>query len=223
MTITAERVDTWEMGLVHRVFRREFRMGPALVRAVPEGDTARAQTVGGHLADVAGALHHHHTSEDEMLWPLLLERAGLHTDLINRMEAQHERIHEPLERIAALNPRWQARARTADRDELADVIAQASVALDEHLADEEQQILPIVSTHITQAEWDALNERGRETIPQGKMALVFLGSIFEEASPAEKRRFLAELPVPARLIWRLFGDRVYAARRDAVRGSARRS
>jgi hemerythrin-like domain-containing protein len=210
MTITTERVDTWEMVLVHRTFRRDFRMLPALVRAVADGDTARAELVGYHLEQVAGALHHHHTGEDDLLWPLLLERATLHTELINRMEAQHERVHEPLERIAELNPRWRAAARTADRDELADVIAQASVALDEHLHDEEQEILPLVATHLTHAEWDALGERGRRSIPQGKLALLFLGSILEEATPAEKARFMAGLPLPARIMWRLFGDRFYA-------------
>jgi len=210
MTITTERVDTWEMVLVHRTFRRDFRMLPALVRAVADGDTARAEMVGYHLEQVAGALHHHHTGEDDLLWPLLLERATLHTELINRMEAQHERVHEPLERIAELNPRWRAAARTADRDELADVIAQASVALDEHLHDEEQEILPLVATHLTHAEWDALGERGRQSIPKGKLALLFLGSILEEATPAEKARFMAGLPLPARIMWRLFGDRFYA-------------
>jgi hemerythrin-like domain-containing protein len=218
MTTTTEPVDTWEMVLVHRVFRREFRMLPAIVRAVPAGDTARAVIVGDHLANVAGALHHHHVAEDELLWPKLLDRAGLHAGLIHRMEAQHARLDEPLRRIEALNARWRARALTADRDELAEVIAQASVALDEHLADEEQEILPLVPAHLTQAEWDALGRRGQEAIPKNKLALVFVGAILEEASPHETELFLAGLPAPVRLVWRLAGPRVYAKSRDRVRG-----
>ena len=216
-TTTTAPVDTWEMVLVHRVFRREFRMLPGLVRAVTPGDTARAEAIGDHLHNLATALHHHHTGEDELLWPLLLERAGMHADLIHRMEAQHDRLHEPLARIEQLNPRWRATASAADRDELADVIAQASVALDEHLADEESEILPLVSQYLTHAEWDALGKRGQEGIPKNKLALVFLGSIFEEATPEEKRRFLALMPPPIRLVWRLFGDRAYRKARDRVR------
>ena len=205
------------MLLVHRVFRRDFRMLPALVRAVAEGDTARAETVVTHLEHVANALHHHHSAEDDLLWPLLLQRATPQTELINRMEAQHHRLHEPLERIGEINPRWRQTATARDRDELADVVAQASVALDEHLADEEQEILPLAAAHMTQGEWDALGERGRSTLPKGKLALIFLGSIFEEASDAERRRFLSDLPVPARLVWRLFGERTYRTYRDALR------
>ena len=217
MTTTIEPTDTWDMVLVHRVFRREFRMLPAIVRAVPAGDTRRAEIVGDHLANVASGLHHHHTAEDDLVWPKLLERASLHTELINRMEAQHARLHEPLDRIAELNPRWRARADAADRDGLADVIAQASVALDEHLADEEREILPLIEKHLTPAEWRAVGERGKESIPKGRMALVFLGAIFEEATPAEQKRFLAELPAPARVLWRLIGERTYTASRNRVR------
>ncbi|WP_250027188.1 hemerythrin domain-containing protein [Paractinoplanes maris] len=212
--------DTWDMVMVHRVFRREFRMMPALVRAVPPGDVTRAEVLGEHLANVAAGLHHHHTAEDEMVWPLLLDRARMHTDLINRMEAQHERLHEPLDRLGTLLPRWRAEARADDRDALADVLAQASVALDEHLADEEREVLPIIERHLTPAEWSAVGERGREVIPKGKRALVFLGAILEEATPSEKKRFLAELPVPARVLWRLAGDRVYTTSRDRIRITA---
>ena len=216
-TDPAERTDTWDMVVVHRVFRREFRILPALIRAATPGDTARAEVLGRHLDNVATALHHHHTGEDEMVWPLMLERAEMHADLINRMEAQHERLHEPLARIDELLPRWRARALAADRDELADVIAQASVALDEHLADEEREILPLIERYLTPAEWQAVGERGRATIPSGKMALIFLGSILEEATPQETKRFLAELPLPARLLWRLIGERTYATSRDRIR------
>lgn len=214
---TTERTDTWDMIVVHRVFRREFRMAPALVRAVAPGDTTRAGILAEHLGSLTLGLDHHHTVEDELLWPLMLARASMHADLINRMEAQHERLHAPLAQIVELLPRWRARALAADRDELADVLAQASVALDEHLADEERQMLPLIEQHITPAEWRAVGERGKAVIPKGRTALVFLGTILEEATPEEKKRFLAELPAPARLLWRLTGERVYRKARDRVR------
>jgi iron-sulfur cluster repair protein YtfE (RIC family) len=218
VTSTTERTDTWDMIVVHRVFRREFRLAPTLIRAVTPGDTARAEVLAEHFTNVCTGLHHHHTGEDELVWPLMLERASMHADLINRMEAQHERLHEPLARIDVLMPRWRARALAADRDELADLFAQASVALDEHLGDEEREMLPLIERHLTPAEWKAVGDRGKAVIPKGKMALVFLGAILEEATPAERKRFLTEeLPLPARVLWRLFGERVYAEASNRVR------
>jgi len=216
-TSATERTDTWDMIVVHRVYRREFRMAPALVLAVVPGDTTRAGILAEHLGNLVAGLDHHHTAEDELLWPLMLARASMHADLIRRMGAQHERLHAPLARIVELLPRWRDRALAADRDELADVLAETSVALDEHLGEEERQLLPLVEQHITPAEWHALGERGKAIIPKGKTALVVLGTILEEATPEEKKRFLAELPAPARLLWRLTGQRIYIKERDRVR------
>ena len=72
---TAERLtDVSDMYVVHRVFRREFVLIPQLVRQVAAGDTARAAVVGEHARLILLGLDIHHTGEDALLWPELLER-----------------------------------------------------------------------------------------------------------------------------------------------------
>src|SRR5947207_7293442 len=102
MTTAAERVDTHEMVIVHRVFRREFRLLPVMVRLVPAGDRDRATVVAGHAADKTSTLHHHHTGEDLLLWPKLLARARPRAELVQRMQAQHERVAVLLDRVDVL-------------------------------------------------------------------------------------------------------------------------
>src|SRR3712207_5189473 len=97
----ATRPDPQEMVIVHRVFRREFRLMPAMVRAVPAGDTAWRQRIAAHCAELLAALHHHHTGEDELVWPRLRERAEAHVDLVQRMQSQHESLAALLERAEA--------------------------------------------------------------------------------------------------------------------------
>ena len=94
------RPDTSEMVFVHNCFRQQFRALPGLVRAVPDGDVGRAAVVVDFLAELTAALHHHHEGEDELMWPLLLERAPMDSALILRMEEQHERIAELYRRAA---------------------------------------------------------------------------------------------------------------------------
>lgn len=84
---------------MHRVFRRELRLVPPLVREVAPGDVARAAVPARHLRIVRRGLHLHHTGEDELLWPLLAERAAPSADLVTRMQAQHCRVEAP--RLAA--------------------------------------------------------------------------------------------------------------------------
>jgi hypothetical protein len=209
MTITTEPVDTQEMVIVHRLFRREFRMLPTLVQQVPAGDRHRAAIVAGHAADLTYALHHHHTAEDLLLWPKLLARAAPRAELIHRMQAQHERLGVLLERIDVLTARWRPTADPATRDELAHVLAQTSAALDEHLGDEENELLPLVTEHITQSEWDGLTAYGKKALPKNTKAFVYLGLILEEATADERVAFLPRLPAPVRWAWRLIGHRIY--------------
>jgi hemerythrin-like domain-containing protein len=203
---TGEQVDTWEMVVVHRMFRREFRLMPGLLRGVTAGDTARSELVGDHIETLTTGLHHHHHGEDLLLWPKLLDRVGsLNADLVQRMEAQHEVVASGLSIVATLLPRWRSTAEKSTGEELARVLADVSAALDEHLGEEEKEVLPLVSIYITQAEWKALGDHGKSSLPKGAKGFVMLGSILEDATPDERVRFLTMLPPPVRLIYKLIG------------------
>lgn len=203
------RPDTREMVIVHRVFRREFGNLPALVRAVPPGDTERAAVVLDWLRDLGAALHHHHSGEDEMMWPVLLERAATDTALILRMEEQHERIAELLHRAQHHATAFAAGAAPADGEALATTLTALSAVLDEHLDEEERLVLPVVERVMTTEEWDAMGERGRAGIPKDKL-LVQLGFILMGTTPAERTAFMSRMPVAARVAWRLMGRRAWA-------------
>src|SRR5687768_1126493 len=142
-TATTTLTDVHDMVVVHRVFRREFRLLPQLVREVAPGDTARAAVLAGWARMVLEGLHGHHTSEDELLWPKLLERCSPDAELVHRMETQHERVHDALERIGPALDRWEAEARPAVTEEVAAGFDDLRTALLEHLDEEEREILPM--------------------------------------------------------------------------------
>lgn len=221
MTASTERTDTSDMVIVHRLFRREFNRAPRLILGVAEGDTERAELIGSYLADIAAGLHHHHHAEDELLWPKLLDRVSLQAALIHRMEAQHERLGELLARVDELLPLWRTRAEAPVRDELADLIARASSALDEHLSEEENEVLPLVAEHLSPPEWEAIGKRAQEGIPkEGTKPFVALGALLDEASPAERKFMLAKLPLPLRVIYGLIGERIYRRAMARLVGTA---
>ncbi|MEV7024183.1 hemerythrin domain-containing protein [Kitasatospora sp. NPDC093558] len=205
------RPDTHEMVIVHRVFRREFRLAPGLVRATANNDTVRARQLADHLHEMLTALHHHHQGEDDLVWPKLRERAaGLDTNsaLVTRMEEQHARVAVLTRAVTDLLAHWEATAAPAAQDLLATTLTDLATALNEHLQEEEDLILPLVAQHLTVAEWQELAARGLASIPK-KRRLVFLGAIFEDCTAAEESAFLAVLPAFPRLLWRLAGPRAY--------------
>ena len=202
----AARPDVQEMVVVHRVFRREFRLAPQIVRAVAAGDAARAQVVGAHVTEMSEMLHHHHTGEDELVWPKLDERAELSRDLVGRMEEQHERVGALLATVGELLPQWTASADAALRDRLADTLQDLSTQLDAHLDEEEREVLPLIREHLTAEEWAEIGQRGMAGIAKPRL-LVVLAHILEDASDDERAQFLHRIPPPARLAYKVIGRR----------------
>jgi hemerythrin-like domain-containing protein len=200
------RPDTQEMVIVHRVFRREFRLMPQMVRSTPAGDLARAELVAAHVSELTTALHHHHEGEDELLWPPLLERVTPRAELLERMKAEHAHVATVIIEAERLVGGWRVSAAIDLRDQLADCLEQLSTALNAHLAEEEAEVLPLAAEYLSVEEWALLGERGMASIPKNRL-LVFLGYILEEASPEERASFLHHVPLPGRVAYRLIGQR----------------
>ena len=103
-TRTDQRPDVHEMVVVHRAFRRESAAAAGSSARTPEGDTHRAKVVADHLRLCMAGLEMHHTGEDIVLWPLLLERAAPSTGLVETMQAQHHAVDEHVEAITPPSP-----------------------------------------------------------------------------------------------------------------------
>jgi len=203
------RPDTYEMVFVHNCFRRQFHALPGLVLGVRDGETTRARTVVDFVDELTAMLHHHHSGEDDLMWPLLLHRAPMDSALILRMEEQHERIAEIYQQAGALARDFAASADPSCREELAHALTDLAAGLDEHLADEENLVLPLVEEVMTVAEWAALNERGRAGMPKNRQ-LVYLGFLLQANTPERGREFLANMPLPVRVLWIVVGRGAFA-------------
>lgn len=209
--------DVHDMVVVHRTFRRELALIPRLARATTAGDLARAAVVAGHARRVLDGLHLHHTGEDVLLWPKLLERAAPEAGLIHRMEGQHHRVEELVKLLGPAVDRWTAEARPAVSEEVAGLFDELRTVLLEHLDDEEAHILPIAARCITQPEWDELGEHGLSQLPKSELPIA-VGMLLEDATPAERADLLGKAPAPARLLLRTLGAWQYRRYVRSVRG-----
>jgi hemerythrin-like domain-containing protein len=214
-------IDTREMVVVHKAFRRELGAAPELVRGVAAGDRARAQVVGDHVQLLLDMLHHHHVSEDELLWPKLLARVPAElAPTVHLMEGQHELIAQELEAATTVLPGWREAAGAGDRDELAATLERMHPLLVEHLAAEEEQVLPLAARALTQAEWDELGERGTAAIPRAKMPVLF-GMLMAEGDPEVLRTMIGHAPLVPRLVVPRIAPRAYGRYSRHVHGIPR--
>jgi hemerythrin-like domain-containing protein len=211
-------VNTRDMEVVHRVFRRETRLLMELVAAVAPGDTARAKVIADHFGDYRLGLKNHHEGEDELLWPPLLARVDLEADIVLRMQAQHERVEATLTRLDAAVPAWAATAGADERDTLVAALADHRAVLLEHLDDEEAALLPLAAEHITEKEWASLGDHLVANTPKLTLLTLF-GLVLEDANPAERATLLSALPAPVRAIWHIIGRPRYARHIRRVRAA----
>ncbi|WP_327365098.1 hemerythrin domain-containing protein [Streptomyces sp. NBC_01217] len=201
--------DVRDMYMAHTMMRREFRLLPDVVRAVPPGDMKRAEVVGAHVELLCLVLHLHHEGEDEVLWPLLLERGGEDAAaIVPTMEEQHHAIERAHAEVVALLSGWRATGRGGE--ELAEVLERLLTVLVEHMALEEEEILPLAERYVTAAEWARMGEHGLEKSPRKTLPLTF-GMVMYEGDPDVVKAVLAHAPLPARLLMPVIAPRLYAS------------
>jgi hemerythrin-like domain-containing protein len=207
-----------EMVVIHRFFRRELAAVPALVRTTAEGDLERAAVVGEHVDFVLTSLHVHHTTEDELLWPKLLERAPLDAELVHTMERQHHAVEAVVAQAEDARATWTARPTRADGERLAVLVEQLRTALVEHLDLEEAELLPVVEQHLSGEEWAELAEHGKDATPRRQLPLLF-GAFLEDADEEEREQLLSGVPQPIRFFLRTAGAWQYRRYINRVRAA----
>src|SRR4051794_1388009 len=159
--------DLLPMFLMHHAFRRDLRRFTAAASATPLEDGATWRALETRWRSFARILHHHHSGEDRVLWPLLLARVDAAGDTAGRatleaMEAEHDEI-DPLlagcaEGFARLAAAGQIEGDADSRAALVVRLAATRERLGAHLGHEESDAMTLLQRHLTQQEWHALDK-----------------------------------------------------------------
>ncbi len=184
--------DTRMMGIVHSALRRDL-VRLRLVLDTPAAQEPRRRTaLAEHAIWLMDFLHHHHTGEDEGLYPLVVRRNPDAAELCERMDVDHDAITPAMDGVRAAAQRHLADATSADADLLA-ALAALEEPLVPHLAREELEMMPVVSASITHAEW----VEWHESMVHGSMpALAFEGHWLLDGLDEEQTQIVVG-PVPA--------------------------
>jgi hemerythrin-like domain-containing protein len=209
--------DTSDMFAIHDALRRAFGDAPAQVTSVPDGDAARARRLADYLDEVLWLLHAHHAGEDELLYPLLVERLPEHRELFARMEAQHVAALSSLETAQRATARFGASASETDGQAAANAYRALLAVTDEHLVEEEEKVLPIAARSITPDEWGALPGHALSHYPGQRMWLP-LGLVLEAMPDDMRQNLVAHFPPPVAGMWTGGGADAFAQEMAVVRG-----
>lgn len=201
--------DTSDMIGMHRVFRDALAAAPRLVGGARPGDADRAEVVGTYYDNVLRLLDSHHTGEDELLTPKLLERCPDEAEAISGIFAQHADVHGAIDRAHTCVGVWRTDPTAPNAAELAAALAALDKALTPHLDEEERTVLPLAARCINVAEWGELPAHGMQTFTGDKPWLI-LGLISDQMTPAQRAEMDAHTPPPTAAMWAEAGQAAYA-------------
>ncbi|MFI7111436.1 hemerythrin domain-containing protein [Nonomuraea sp. NPDC050227] len=203
--ITPEHLTGFLM--MHAGFRAEF--GRLAEACGDPRDDAHEELLAEQLALVLDMLHAHHSHEDATLWPKLTGRAPQAADALAELESEHSLL-DPLIEAAA--------DRGAPLAGRAPVLGRLHELVNEHLDHEERVAVPLMLAHLTPADVEAdrrqaMDDFGRRRVP------VILGWLASSADARLLAASYADLPVVARLMFRLFWWPAYRRRFTRLYGT----
>jgi iron-sulfur cluster repair protein YtfE (RIC family) len=196
-------LDHRAMAIVHNGFRSALAAAPALIYGA-EGDTARRTRVARFYASTLGILEGHHREEEEVLFPLLLERVP--PDEREKIAVGIEEHHAMLGLLATAQTsvlEWGVRGDT-EAGHLVSALGALNQAFSTHMDHEEATIVPLLEQHIPKETWATLDAQLKAGLPLMAEVLLSIAcglSLLWEAVGEESFKQMVvrarQLPAPA--------------------------
>ena len=151
-------------------------------------------------------IEHHHTREDDLVFPLVAERDAGFTS--GELQADHTvlDLHMGLVRGSLEALVTGAQELGEVRTDLVRQVGAFAVHLDEHLGREEHVVFPVLATRVSEKEYARLEREMRKGMPLSSMAFA-LPWILDEVHPALAEH--AAIPLPLKVLNRLVWQRRY--------------
>ncbi|WP_214324831.1 hemerythrin domain-containing protein [Nonomuraea sediminis] len=145
-------LDMANMYLAHYGFRRDLGHLLTAIGRIRLDDRRRVSALREHHAWVLFVLHHHHTAEDEKIWPRLRERAPGAIGTIDALEAEHEACDHWIRESTEAFQAFDSGPSEQGRERLTTALRTLADTLGAHLAHEETDGIPLMMAHITPEE-----------------------------------------------------------------------
>lgn len=190
--------DTSMMRIVHHALRRDLQRAEIALNGNPPPPPAQQLAIARHLEWMMSFLHAHHRSEDDGLYPLVRERDPAAAGLLDAMDADHHAVASAIAEVEAAA--GDSAGREGPDQRLIAAVASLSNVLLPHLEREENELMPVVSSVVTDSEWRKLEEhynlRGKSSAELG-----FEGHwLIDGASPEDRQRVVGLVPAIPRFI-----------------------
>ena len=203
-------VDLTVMHALHDAFRRDLELLTRAAAVLGEDPDAQERLDLGWTV-LAEQLHHHHTVEDEQLWPLVRRSWGQSPDalqVLDAMEDEHELVDPALAAVGEAVGGGGSPAESLDR---------LNTVVRDHLEHEEREAMPLIVRVVTPQDWDEFSARQARSLGL-KGAAQFFPWLLLGQDDIRTERVLGVLPAPLRWAYRHRWEPRWTARNKVLVG-----
>lgn len=201
MSPTPDAPDTSDYRVIHHCLRvAPHRIAVALDETEP-GDVDRAAALARYWAGYAGEVLAHHTVEDEVFFPRLVERVPAAAHHLDRVEGDHHRLDQLMDAAAGAMRQLTVAPGPAGVEAAAAAVRELAHHMDSHLDFEDEDLLPLFGRHFTAAEYAELTKAAMQGLSMRQAAFT-VPFVMHWAPPADQAEMLAGAPLPMRLLYR---------------------
>jgi hemerythrin-like domain-containing protein len=152
--------------LAHRAMLTDVARLVTAVTEIGEGrqrcSTRRAQAIARYTDLLCESIHHHHTVEDTVLWPVIDACAGDVVDL-TELTDDHAALDPRLEIIGHRANAFRVAGDRRTAALLGAELADLRNLLAEHIAEEERDIFPVIRQYVSVADWQVVEKTAQRT------------------------------------------------------------
>jgi hemerythrin-like domain-containing protein len=182
---------------MHTAMRADSQRLIAAAAALPDGDTAAAAALGRAFAAIVGLIHDHHVTEDDVMYPFLLDRVRTFEHDAIRLENDHVELDAAMARINArfrlLAHQLSAALWQDTRSHLLDEAAAFDRVLVDHLDREEDLVIPPFESMISEAEQHTLQKK-EATLSTYRHMRLAVPWVLANATPEEEKYLRTTAP-----------------------------
>lgn len=182
---------------MHKAMRADSQRLIAAAAALPDGDTGAAAALGRAFAAIVGLIHDHHWTEDDVMYPFLLDRVRTFEHDAIRLENDHVELDAAMARINArfrlLAHQLSAALWQDTRSHLLDEAAAFDRVLVDHLDREEDLVIPPFESMISEAEQHTL-QKEEATLSTYRHMRLAVPWVLANATPEEEKYLRTTAP-----------------------------
>lgn len=187
--------------VMHSALRRDFARAARMLATKPNAKHRRA--LAAHLHWMLEVLHHHHTIEDDAIWPAVLRRRPELSHLVDELTDEHGELDTAARNLRDAATTWSYDGSERRRLELVHALDRLVGVLAVHLEHEEDEAMPLVCSVLTAADWKPIDAMIDATFTTTRERVRALYWVLDGLDTRREKILVKSLPTP--LLWILRG------------------